>query len=151
MRMVWDNDRGTFDIGRTPLGGIDAGDQLGGAVVVSLFTDLTADPADMTPDLGTDRRGWWADAARDVTDRMGSLLWLELRQKKTDAVRRRIEEKAQDALAWLIEDGLASDVTVSATFPAQLVDAVVLSVIVTQPNGIKRDWKVDLVWGAAAQ
>lgn len=148
MRMQWDASRRSFDLVRTPEGGLDASDPLGGAVIASLFTDLTADPADMTPDLGNDRRGWWADAGRFGIDRMGSLIWLEHRNKLTDPVRRRVEEKAAAALDWLIDDGIASEVEVVASFPRELRDGLLLEVVVTQPNGVRRDWKIEALWAA---
>jgi phage gp46-like protein len=148
MKMAWDPARRAFDLVRTAQGGVDASDPLSGAVIASLFTDTTADPADMTPDLGTDRRGWWADAARFGSDRMGSLIWLEHRQKLTEPVRRRLEEKAAAALDWLIEDGVASEVTVAASFPVELRDTALLDVAIVQPNGVRRDWKVELLWAA---
>ena len=148
MRMVWDASRGCFDIALTKSGGVDASDPLSGAVIVSLFTDRTADPSEMTPDLGTDRRGWWADASKPVERRMGSLLWTEYRQKKSDAVRRRIESKAKAALAWLVEDGAAASVDVVASFPRDRPEWIALQVVVVEPSGIRRDWKLDVLWAA---
>ena len=146
MRMAWDASRGGFDLVTTKAGGLDAGDPLSGAVIVSLFTDRTADPADMSADLGPDRRGWWADALRDVANRMGSLLWTRRRQKKTEQVRREIEEEATAALAWLIEDGIAASVEVEASYPADRPDAIALEIAIDQPNGVRRDWRVDDIW-----
>jgi len=150
MKMVWDATRGGFDLAVTKSGGLDGGDPLGGAVIVSLFSDRTADPADMTPDLGPDRRGWWGDALRDSADRLGSLLWIKRRQKKTEQVRRSIEDEATAALAWLIEDGIAATVEVKASFPPELADWIVLQVVITEPNGVRRDWKIDVLWSALA-
>ena len=154
MRLFYDPARGTFDLALTPAGGLDPGIGNGGAleasVWVSLFTDALADPADMTPDLGGDRRGWWGDSGRAADARMGSLLWLHMREKKTETVRLKVENAAREALQWLIDDGIASDVTVAASFPSAPRDALALVVTLTEPNGVRRDWKVDLLWSGVS-
>lgn len=76
------------------------------AVIISLFTDRQADPDDVLPDGGTDRRGWWADTT------MGSRLWLLSREKEISAVLGKARQYAEEALAWLLDDGVASAVTV---------------------------------------
>jgi phage gp46-like protein len=155
MRLIYDRTTGFFDIGLTGAGGLDPGignaGALEAAVWVSLFTDLLADPADMTPELGGDRRGWWGDSGRAPDASMGSLIWLHRREKKSETVRLKVENAAREALQWLIDDGIASDVTVEAFFPAQGQaggprDALALVVTLTEPNGVRRDWKVDLLW-----
>ena len=150
MRLAYDATRGTFDLALTPTGGVDAGignaGALEAAVWVSLFTDGLANPGDMTPDLGSDRRGWWADSGRAPADSMGSLIWLHRREKKNEAARIKIENAARDALQWLVDDGVASDVTVVASLAAEKADAQRRAVVLTEPNGVRRDWKVDLLW-----
>jgi phage gp46-like protein len=154
MRLDYDNARGTFDLGLTPTGGIDAGYGNGGAlqaaVWVSLFTDALADAGDMTPDLGSDRRGWWADAGLAPAQRMGSLIWLHMREKRTETVRLAIENAARDSLQWLVDDGVAADVDVTATWINEPRDALRLVVTLSEPNGVRRDWKTDLVWAGIA-
>ncbi len=78
------------------------------AVIVSLFTDRRAEADDAIPDGTTDRRGWWAEAS------LGSRLWLLAREKETADVLLRAEEYAREALAWLVEDGVAAAVEISA-------------------------------------
>jgi len=82
------------------------------AVILSLFTDRRAQEADRLPDGSSDRRGYWADAYNDRPH--GSRLWLLHREKELDEVLRRAEEYAQEALAWLVEDGVAREVVVEA-------------------------------------
>jgi phage gp46-like protein len=155
MRLDYDPDRGSFDLGLAPTGGVDAGDGNSGAlqaaVWVSLFTDALADAADMTPDLGADRRGWWADSGRAPTDRMGSLIWLHLRDKRTETTRLAIESTARESLQWLLDDGVTAAVDVAAVWMDAPRDALQLTVDLTEPNGVRRDWKVDLLWGGIAR
>ena len=154
MRLQYDTARGHFDLALTPAGGLDAGIGNGGAleasVWVSLFTDALADLDDMPPDLGTDRRGWWADAGRAAEDSMGSRIWLHRREKRTEAARLAVERAAQAAVDWLARDGLASSVAVTATLPDRPRDAIALQVVLVEPNGVRRDWKVDLLWSGLA-
>lgn len=154
MRLVYDNARGAFDLALTARGGIDSGIGNGGlleaAVWVSLFTDALADAGDMTPDLGSDRRGWWADSGKAPQDRLGSLIWLHMREKRTEKVRLQIEAAANEAVRWMVSDGIALEVTVTAAWIDAPRDALRLTVAVFEPNGVRRDWKVDLLWSGIA-
>lgn len=94
-------------------------DGLQSAVLISLLTDRRADPDDQLPDddgrpkaIPADRRGWCGDALSD--DRIGSRLWLLVREKQTEETRQRAIFYAKEALQWLIEDGLASEVAIEA-------------------------------------
>jgi phage gp46-like protein len=117
------------------------------AVILSLFVDRRAEPDDALPDGGEDRRGWWADAWPGVEgDRIGARLWLLAREKETLATLRRAEEYAEEALAWLIEDGVARRVGVTAErVRAGLLG---LSVEIQRPDGAaarwQRTWEVQL-------
>lgn len=83
------------------------------AVVISLFTDRRARTDDALPDgVDGDRRGWWADAFNQRP--IGSRLWLLSREKQLPAVVARAKEYAEEALAWLVEDNVASRVVVTA-------------------------------------
>ena len=90
----------------------DMTDSLSRAVVISLFTWQRASQSD---EVDNDQRmGWWGDTfAENKGDKIGSKLWLLLRQKVTDETLNRAQEYAYDALKWLIDDGICSDITVS--------------------------------------
>ena len=152
MKLQWDAERGTFDLALTSRGGIDSGIGNGGhleaAVWVSLFSDGLADLGDMTQDLGEDRRGWYADSSLPDDRKLArSLVWLHMREKKREKVRLLIENGASACLQWMVEDGVASKVDVAAEFPRAQPEALVLSVALTEPNGVRHDWRVDLLWG----
>lgn len=88
------------------------------AVVVSLFTDARAGDDDRLPDGGADRRGWWADTWPEFEgDNTGSHLWLLAREKQLPLVLERARRYARAALQWLIDDGIAAEVSVDASFP----------------------------------
>ena len=163
MKLVFDPARG-FDLALTSSGGIDPGIGNGGsleaAVWVSVFTDLLAEAGEMSADLGSDRRGWWGDSGRERAGCMGSLLWLHMREKLNETGRRQIENAVRESLQWLIADGIVADVAVSAVrlgradarrgIEAGPADAVRLRIELTEPNGVRRDWKVDLLWSGVA-
>ncbi len=92
---------------------LTAGDALTRAVLMSLFTWARAKPSDTLP---ADRKmGWWGDTYPTATgDRIGSRLWLLSREKLLPDTINRAREYAQEALAWLVTDGVAQRVEVSA-------------------------------------
>lgn len=114
------------------------------AVAISLFTDARAADDDELPNPGGDRRGWWGDTyapiAGDVT---GSKLWLLARSKNTAGVLAQAQQYGQDALAWLVTDGIASSVTVVASFPR--LGWLGLSVTIDRPAAPARG-PYDFVW-----
>lgn len=103
------------------------------AVALSLFSDARALPDDLLPAGEADPRGWWGDMAPPTEiaaegDRFGSRLWLLAREKQTQETLNRAREYAGEALAWLIDDGIASRVTVVASWARTGVLALEISV-----------------------
>lgn len=111
IRLIWDAAQGGCDWLLAP-GDLATGDDLQTAVLVSLFTDRAA-PSEAVPP-GEDRRGWWADAYADRP--IGSQLWRLDRATRTSATLRAAEDYAREALAWLVEDGVAGSVAVTASW-----------------------------------
>ena len=126
---------------------------LGTAVMLSLFTDRTANPDDVTPDGGPPR-GWWADTYR--TYPLGSRLWLLYREKKTETTRRRAEEYAREAMQWFLDAGIARRVYVAADWRPHpdATGFLELEIALYPPSGDRRIWRFPLAWaqlaGAAA-
>lgn len=121
-------------------GDLVAEDSLRTAVILSLFLDRRANDDDILPNDSDDRRGWWADTVAPMTDygigggsasgdHIGSRLWLLSREKQLAGVLERARHYAEEALAWLVEDGVATAVQVTATNPRQ--GWLVLEVTVT--------------------
>ena len=90
----------------------DMTDSLSRAVVISLFTWQRASQSD---EVDNDQlMGWWGDTfAENKGDKIGSKLWLLLRQKVTEETLNRAQEYAYESLKWLIDDGICSDITVN--------------------------------------
>lgn len=93
--------------------GLDGAEPLVRAVVVSLFTWRRANADDELP--GDQRMGWWGDSFATVpNDRIGSRLWLLSRSKLAPETFIRAREYAEEALRWLVDDGVAARVQVDA-------------------------------------
>lgn len=114
------------------------------AVLISLFTDRRAEDSDPVDD--GDRRGWWADAFSDRP--CGSRLWLLAREKQTSATMRRAREYAEEALAWLVSDRIASSVRVAASAPRDGVLA--LEIFIGRPGRPDLELRFERLWAALA-
>lgn len=112
----------------------DMADNLSRSVVISLFTWQRASQSD---EVDNDQRmGWWGDTfAENKGDKIGSKLWLLLRQKVTDETLLRAQEMADDALQWLVEDGICTDVSVSVERDSNDPNRINLSVVLEQEHG----------------
>ncbi|WP_307734443.1 phage GP46 family protein [Xanthomonas albilineans] len=85
------------------------------AALISLFTWRRANADDTLPDPRGFRMGWWGDTYPVVAnDRIGSRLWLLARAKLTPSTVQRAQDYAEEALQWLIEDGVAARIAVRA-------------------------------------
>lgn len=85
------------------------------AIIISLFTDRQAEPDDNIPDGSENRRGWWADVFMGPDgSKIGSRLWLLSREKQTRDVLGRAVAYARESLQWLVVDGVARWIDVSA-------------------------------------
>lgn len=150
LKLGWNNETGTSDLQVIAETGALAEDEgLDTVVLLSLFTDAEATAAEIAAAGLDEQRGWWGDAEvlRDPgAPRLGSKLWLLSRQPLNLPTMRRAEGYARDALAWLIDQGLADSVSVTATRPRP--DMIALDVVVRRPNKLipayRRLWEVSL-------
>tara|TARA_B100000700_G_scaffold22521_4_gene21877 strand:- start:18978 stop:19421 length:444 start_codon:yes stop_codon:yes gene_type:complete len=127
-------------------GELAADEGLQTAVILSLFTDRLADDDDRLPDGRDDQRGWWADAYNERPH--GSRLWLLSREKTEEDVLRRAKTYADEALAWLIEDGIAAEVVVEAEQLRR--DTLGLRVLIQRADGERVEQQYEYVWRNAA-
>lgn len=122
--------------------GLPATDELTRAVVISLFTWRRANPDDVTEGQ---KMGWWGDLSAHVTnDRIGSRLWLLMREKILPQTIQRAREYAQESLQWLIEDGVASRVDVTAE--RRGLDGIALAATIYRTDGRTVALKFDNAW-----
>lgn len=161
LALVWDADAMAADL---LLGGgqlaTDAGMRT--AILISLFTDARAADDETLPEAGGDRRGWWGDVhAREVrpeagtardANRIGSLLWLLSRSKITARTLAQAKQACEEALAWLVRDGIASAVRVVIEVQQrpgqQTADMMAIAVEIDRPTGPNRQ-RHDFTWDAS--
>lgn len=117
IKTTWDpaTSKGDWEIG---VGDLVSGSDLETAIYISLFTDRLAREDDVID--GTDRRGWWGDT--DSAYAIGSRIWLLKRQKLTPAVAKLATGYAEEALQWLIDDGVLGNISITTqiTYPRSL-------------------------------
>lgn len=114
------------------------------AVIISLFTDRVVEREEL-PSWEPNARGFWADHVSEIQgDKYGSRLWLLAREKQTEEIRERAEEYAKEALDWLIEDGVAKSVAVSAAWVGQ--GRLGLEITIERPSGENVNYKFKSVW-----
>lgn len=122
-----------------------AEDGLETAVLLSLRLDQRADEDDGIP-LDADPRGWWGDTFADVAgDQVGSKLWLLGRSKQLASVAQAAQSYAQAALKWLLDDGVASSVVVTADWGGGVL---LLSVAIQRPDKAPFNRQYQFVWSA---
>lgn len=119
-------------------------DGLETGVVVSLFTDRLAESTDEIPDGTDDRRGWWADAFPDVEDdRIGSRLWLLRNAKANQQTLNDAKLYAEEALQWMLDDGVAKSITVTTSYvPAEPGETrLAINVEIERPDDASPRWQ----------
>lgn len=130
----WDNVNGIGDW-LLAEGDLQTGQDLETACLVSLFTDKLATPDFVPTDGSSDRRGWWADPYNDQP--LGSNLWQLDRSKKTRDTLGLARRYVQDALQWLVTDGVAASVVVDTRWLGNATGSTMMgiAVAITKPDG----------------
>lgn len=161
LALVWDADAMAADL-LLGSGRLATDDGMRTAILISLFTDARAADDETLPEAGGDRRGWWGDAyarelrpdagtARDV-NRIGSLLWLLSRSKITGRTLTQAKQACEEALDWLVRDGVASAVRVVIEVQVrtgqQTPDLMAIAVEIDRPGGPNRQ-RHDFTWDAS--
>lgn len=120
--------------------GLAEGADLETAVLISLFTDRRADPEDRLPDGSQDPRGWWGDQGKDRP--IGSKIWLRMRSKRTTETLQIVKGDIQEALQWLLDDGVVAtiDVTTQWDGPGFLAAVVTLSQVSGTAQALRYSW-----------
>lgn len=120
------------------------GKDLKSCIFMSLFCDAPAHDDDDVPDHAT-RRGFWADTFSIDGDVWGSRLWLLSRSKVTPAALVDAKIYADEALAWMVKDGVAKSVVTTAErfILTQETQGILLRVTGYRPDGERFSWAWD--------
>ena len=140
--IVWDSEGLSADWQRLPEGDLVMGPPLPTLVFVSLFTDARAGDDDRLPPGETDRRGWWGEQLDDRP--LGSRLWLLRRARRLPETLRLAQDYCREALAWMIADGLAARITVTASWQGR--DRIRASILLHRADGTARSVTADWAW-----
>lgn len=149
-KLVWNTDYQEADLDYD----LNAGDLstdkgLETAVIISLFTDQRAKDDDTLPDIDSDdKRGWWGDQVSDIEDdEIGSRLWIHAeRAKATQEVLNLVKKDIEEALQWLIDDGIAA--SVSVTTERQKDSMLAFEVQIKKKDGTTTAVRFDDNWTA---
>ena len=135
-RMLWFDFGGDIGIGSDM--DLLRDDGLYTAIMISLFSDARAPLDVVLPQDQEDRRGWWNDSL--AASNVGSLLWTLRREKTTDETAARAKEYCQNALQWLIDNDIASNLVIET----QIVPPVGLQIEVVIQRGKSKEY--DYLW-----
>jgi phage gp46-like protein len=138
--------------GELVLSGFDLArdDGLETGVIISLFTDRRASPEQIPPELQQDDlRGYWGDISNATpSDQTGSLLWLLAREKQLPQVLGRAKQYCREALAWMVDDLIATRVEVTTEFGAR--GWMWITVDIFRPTGSPVRYRFNYEWAAQA-
>lgn len=125
-----------FDIGAVSRRLATAAD-LETAVTISLLSWARANADDIQPSA-TDRKGWWGDTYADVPgDTFGSRIWTLIGLPMPQALER-AEAIVRDALAWMLEDGLADRIDLEISSPRAMVMGAKVGIV--RPGALVVTW-----------
>ncbi|BFT62373.1 phage GP46 family protein [Pseudomonas moorei] len=129
---------------------LERDDGLETAVIISLFTDRRATAEQIPPEFPQDDlRGYWGDITNaSASDQTGSLLWLLAREKELPQTLSRAEQYCREALAWMVDDLVASRIEVAASYYARGV--MLLLVDIYRPTGSAVRFRYNYEWSAQA-
>lgn len=148
--LIWDTATGTADIELDAVADdVTSDNGLRTAVLLSLCVDARAEPEDALPGNDGDRRGWLFDELAEAEgDRIGSRRWLVTeRGKLTPDLVPQIQRMDREALQWLIDDGVAASVEVTA----EIVDgALVEQIDIERPARGTISFRFDFAWNSEA-
>jgi phage gp46-like protein len=145
--LAWDSVTQTADWSFQS-GDLTTGNDLATAVIVSLFSDRRAPPDYVPIDASNYRGGWWGDQYQ--ASPIGSRLWMLARAKYTSAaqITKLAKGYCDEALAWMISDGVAQSVTVTADLLSPGVLAISINIVQPRQQAGKV-FRFSLLWAQA--
>lgn len=149
IKIKWDNDLlfGDFELADGE-GDLVRETGLETAVMISLFTDGRADDDDEL-DNPDDKRGWWGDLTTGDDDLIGSKLWLLDRSKTTNETIEKTKQYIEEALQWMIDDGVAAKVAIEVERQGDPENARLATLIkIHKSDGNIENFKFDDLWKA---
>jgi phage gp46-like protein len=116
-------------------------DRLTRSVVISLFSWRRAEP----DDNAEQPMGWWGDTWPTVqNDRIGSRLYLLRRTTLTNQTAQRARTYITQALAWMVEDGVAARIDTQVERTG--IDMLAATITLWQRDGTRHQITFDDLW-----
>lgn len=113
------------------------------AVIISLFSNRLAEVGDVP--TGINRQGWWGDSYLTPGKYLiGSRLWLLQRANATQETANLAQNYCQEALRWLITEGVAASIDVQT----QIVGLYTLEIAIQiyKPDSTIENFLYEYVW-----
>lgn len=105
------------------------------AVSISLFSNQRVSEEELPPGISS-RQGWWGDLFPEVEgDQIGSKVWSLDRDKSTLETAAQLESFAKESLAWMLEDGVASSISVEAAINEDNAKQIDHVIQISRPTG----------------
>ncbi|MBQ8465709.1 MAG: phage GP46 family protein [Alphaproteobacteria bacterium] len=143
--LYFNNSIGEYDC-KVANGDLIGANPLDTAVIISLLTWARADADEV--DEGAARFGWWGDKIdQESAASMGSKLYLLKREKITDETLAKAEDYIRQALQWMIDDSVVSEIEIN--LERHSTDNSRVDGIVTLKRGdITRTMKFNDLWSS---
>lgn len=147
IRMVYSNTEQRGDLDRTGGGNFVDDLDLETAVLISWFTERRLEPGDDGADSLDYSGGWWGDSYAEIEgDKIGSRLWRLRREVATQSNLNKAKIWGEEPLQWMLEDGVAESITVTAERGKTPID-LLLGVDIQKPDDAGRwsaVWEIQL-------
>ena len=118
----------------------DTGSEIESAVLSSLLSWGRARQDEVS--AGETRYGWWAD--NNIQYPIGSKIWLLQRAKVLPNLNKRAKQYVQDALQWLIDEGVALQVDVVTSI--NQYNTLSIGITITKNDGSVINMSYDNLW-----
>lgn len=143
---VYNCDNGLLDIQLVD-NDILLANELETAVSVSMFSEARTDLPTETniQDAISELSGWWADTFED--EPLGSEAWIYRRSKIVNETLNGLIETYTKSLQWLIDDGVAESVVVTAVKSLKIPNTIEILASITKPNEQTDTFKWAFAWG----
>lgn len=124
-------------------GDLLTGESLENAVIISIGSISRLAGREFTAELHDD--GWWGESTNE-DDSWGAELQALVPGKSVPNVELRARQSVQEALKWIVDDGIAEKIDVSAVASSESLD---LSIDITR-GGTVENYRYNVLWSEVA-
>jgi phage gp46-like protein len=140
MNLIYEDDLDKQSFGLCDIS-FNQGNALTSAVLMSIFSWRRGTAAEVDDD--SRRYGWWADTPQR---KLGSKFWLLRRTSITPAVLQKAKEYCEEALKWLIEDGICKTIAVEVRQNQKQPDGIKVLIRIYKNDGTQQIETFENLW-----